>query len=117
MRGNFFIDGQNAYDAFGVWIVKGGYKDLLKFPAMNRKRTTGRKKMALKLTCPIQSWKKRKSAFLFLPAGIFTSVSFWNIYRLRDIIRSVSLHLKGNGPCVWTARKHAGYIPGQRIFH
>ena len=34
MRGNFFIDGQNAYDAFGVWIVKGGYKDLLKFPAM-----------------------------------------------------------------------------------
>lgn len=61
--------------------------------------------------------EKRKSAFLFLPAGIFTSVSFWNIYRLRDIIRSVSLHLKGNGPCVWTARKHAGYIPGQRIFH
>ena len=34
MRGNFFIDGLNAYDAFGVWIVKGGYKDLLKFPAM-----------------------------------------------------------------------------------
>ena len=34
MKTNIYIDGTDARAAFGVWVVRGGYNDLLAYPAM-----------------------------------------------------------------------------------
>lgn len=34
MRDNCYIDGISTWNRFGVWVTKGGYKDLLTFPAL-----------------------------------------------------------------------------------
>lgn len=34
MRNNCYIDGISTWDRFGVWVTKGGYSDLLTFPAL-----------------------------------------------------------------------------------
>lgn len=34
MRGRLYIDGTDMYEAYGVWITKGGYDGLLSFPAL-----------------------------------------------------------------------------------
>ncbi|WP_159049949.1 hypothetical protein [Tannerella serpentiformis] len=34
MKANIYIDGVDARAAFGVWVVRGGYNDLLAYPAM-----------------------------------------------------------------------------------
>lgn len=34
MRNNCYIDGVSTWDRFGVWVTKGGYSDLLTFPAL-----------------------------------------------------------------------------------
>lgn len=34
MRNNCYIDGVSIWDKFGVWVTKGGYSDLLAFPAL-----------------------------------------------------------------------------------
>lgn len=34
MRNNCYIDGISTWDKFGVWVTKGGYSDLLTFPAL-----------------------------------------------------------------------------------
>lgn len=34
MRSNCYIDGISTWERFGVWVTKGGYKDLLYFPAL-----------------------------------------------------------------------------------
>lgn len=34
MRNNCYIDGISTWDKFGVWVTKGGYSDLLAFPAL-----------------------------------------------------------------------------------
>lgn len=34
MRGRLYIDGVDAYEAFGAWITEGGYNDLLAFPGL-----------------------------------------------------------------------------------
>jgi len=34
MRNNCYIDGVSMWDKYGVWITKGGYNDLLLFPAL-----------------------------------------------------------------------------------
>lgn len=34
MRNNCYIDGISTWNRFGVWVTKGGYSDLLAFPAL-----------------------------------------------------------------------------------
>lgn len=34
MRDNCYIDGASTWNRFGVWVIKGGYNDLLTFPAL-----------------------------------------------------------------------------------
>lgn len=34
MRDNCYIDGISIWNRFGVWVTKGGYKDLLTFPSL-----------------------------------------------------------------------------------
>ena len=34
MINNLYIDGENARSRFGVWVTRGGYNDLLTFPAL-----------------------------------------------------------------------------------
>lgn len=34
MRNNCYIDGISTWEKFGVWVTKGGYSDLLAFPAL-----------------------------------------------------------------------------------
>lgn len=34
MRNNCYIDGASTWNRFGVWVTKGGYNDLLTFPAL-----------------------------------------------------------------------------------
>lgn len=34
MRDNCYIDGVSTWNRFGVWVTKGGYSDLLAFPAL-----------------------------------------------------------------------------------
>lgn len=34
MKDNCYIDGQSTWSKFGVWVTKGGYSDLLTYPAL-----------------------------------------------------------------------------------
>lgn len=34
MKDNCYIDGQSIWNRFGIWVTKGGYSDLLVFPAL-----------------------------------------------------------------------------------
>lgn len=34
MKDNCYIDGQSTWNRFGIWVTKGGYNDLLTFPAL-----------------------------------------------------------------------------------
>lgn len=34
MRGRFYIDGTDAYEAYGIWVAEEGFNDLLAFPSL-----------------------------------------------------------------------------------